>query len=65
VFAETVLVILPSVFDEPLVLSANQFHDAYVAPLTPVPLASPTVKPSVPKAVKPFDCVASAEISLD
>ena len=52
--------ILPSVFDEPDVLSANQFHDAKVSLFALIAPSLPIEKPSLPKAVKPPVCVVSA-----
>jgi len=59
VFTDTVDVIEPSEFDEP-VPPAFQFQATLVFEEPFIFELVPTVKPSVPKAVKPCDCVASA-----
>ena len=63
-FADTVDVIEPFEFEEPE-LFAFQFHDAILFPFPFTPPWSPTVNPSVPKAVSPLLCVVSAPFVSD
>ena len=56
--------ILPSVFDA-VPLAPNQFHDAYVCPLSFTAPLSPLVKPSESKEVKSAVEVLSASVLLD
>ena len=63
-FAETVDVILPSVFDA-VVFEANQFHDANVPLFKFVALSEPTVKPSLSNEATCVASVPSALVALE
>jgi hypothetical protein len=57
--------IVPSVLELPAPPPAFQFQETKVLPLLFDLVSAPTVKPSVPKAVKPSDCVSSASVVFE